>query len=550
MHCSPFFCTAGSVALSRALNRLERRLYTLCADLATIGAAKTVSQVLSVTTVLATGIDVLDACNYKALLTSGWSNPLRAVLHLRKSQLAYAAVHRCLSECLPPGLHAFVTLPVSTSPLQQESKAAGALQSVSLAIAPGCAPLSVPSLRVLAQRMRSAMVTLEALATHSCFFRVQVLSQLSQGRAAAAAVEELLMRQLKHQLPFMLKGEPSADSAGGSGSASQAALVPTGDAPAAASWDEAPDIPAHIARNLDMHAAGTGDVEPLNALEWSRHSMRLSDYYSNRGLYTQAAYCLTAADIMLDRETARRVALQTKAAAGSSSSVQGGSALPAPPSEGVKGGAAAASPPELPAKAAAVQDGPLLQEEGFRQAKALSRMHWGMLHTAILKDARDTRLSEMLQQPLEGMPQEDPAEPIYTEEQLQALRESKGGQGGAAAGAEPNLYNEGVLGALSESHRGLDLPTPPPVQASGISPVVNVPSVANVGSSIELVEAEALLQDKEGVMSRGDGLATQGAPFQDFITENEVSQTGADADGGKATVSIQLPKDLNSTCSR
>jgi len=485
------------------------------------GPATSVAQVLSATTVLGTGIDVLDACNYKALLTSGWSNPLRAVLHLRKSQLAYTAVHRCLCACLPAELHAFVTLPVSSRPLRQEGAAQQALQQVQLHMQTGGPALSNAALGVLAQRMRSAMVTLEALCTHSCFFRVQVLSQLAQGRAAAAAVEELLMRQLQHQLPFMLS-KGAAAGAGG--------LAPTGDAPPPSSWDEALDVPAHIAQNLDMHAAGTGDVEPLNALEWSRHAMRLSDYYSNRGLYTQAAYCLTAADIMLGRETQRRTALQAKV------DEKRAETPPAPPSEG-----GAAVPPVVPA----AQDSSFLQEESFRQAQALSRMHWGMLHTAILKDARDSRLSEALQAPLEGMPQEDKAEPLYTAEALQVLQSEKGHH---AQLQDAALYNEGVLGALGLKHRQLALPMPPPLQGAAVPATVNVPSVANVGADIEVPEGQVLLSDAQGMVGRGDGYATTGAPFQDFITENELEEQGTaavDADT-KAIVSIQLPADIKS----
>lgn len=493
------------------------------------------ASVLGATTVLGMGIDVLDACNYKALLTSGWGNPLRAYLHLRKADIVYELVTSCLAKHLPSALHAFAMKPISElSSAHEGSETLAGAVTIVLPGGGGGEPdreLSPRSLVALASRLRSSVVTLQALYTHTAFYHAQVLTPLGLRSLAAQAVERTLLRQLKFQLPF-LSDSAAATMVGqlqATGLPSPPPATPDADA------SEGVELPAHIASNLRMHTAGTGDAEALDALQWARFAMKLSDYYAIRRQYTAAAHCLRAADIILGRETARRAACRGGAAQAGQAAAPpppvGDADVPAPPTPGESAPAASAQGGQ------AEQEDEEEEDESYLQALALSRMHWGMLHTAVLKHARDARLGAALGQDLVGEDEEEEAEPpLVSAEDLTKLRAASGG----AAAREPGLppaEEAGVEGSLAPEHRDLELPVPD--ATAGMARLSCLPSVAAVGDLISLEEAEALLEDQAARRaSEQDGDAA--APFADLIKSFVL-------EGGEGPEAAQAARDPHST---
>eukprot|EP01138_Halocafeteria_seosinensis_P001162 gb/GECG01001188.1/.p1 GENE.gb/GECG01001188.1/~~gb/GECG01001188.1/.p1 ORF type:complete len:886 (+),score=109.53 gb/GECG01001188.1/:1-2658(+) len=280
----------GLQTLSRCVNYLEPRLLDISglltdhatskqdesqsSNISTLHYQDAFKEYMCLAMIVSIAIDVLDANNFLAMLWSGWDENEKALVHLRRAKHSYLRAMKAIGYYCPEYKHLHQAKMESI----KEQNDNADKESILWKLHPG-------------------LVTIESSYTHTHFYYAQVYGNLGRYYVATKYVESTLYRQLRYQL-------------GVRGNHTQEQQVPVTEEEVERYFQRGTETDEETEKTATTEflsdLIGTGQVEPLDALDWARNAMRLCTFYLNKSRYTFAAHCLKASEIMLGLEKERR----------------------------------------------------------------------------------------------------------------------------------------------------------------------------------------------------------------------------------------------------
>ena len=295
-------------------------------------------------------IDVIDANNFLAMLWSGWGEMERALVHLRRAKHEYLKVMQVVGSYCPQYKALY----------RHEAHMDTVLDDSAL------------DKQTVLGKLYPGLVTIESSYTHTHFYFAQVYGNLGKDYVATQYVESTLYRQLRYQLGA--SGARTPEQQAGVTEEEVQKYFEHGQtkddeqqqkADLESSEDgELHDFSAEFLSDL----IGTGQVEPLDALDWAKNSMRLCTFYVNKQKFIFGAHCLKASEIMLGLEKQRRGIIDN---------------------DGNR-----------------INDASDQEPEDVRRVESELHAHWGKLYVAILKQAHDRDLGRTVGRDLVGTSEE------------------------------------------------------------------------------------------------------------------------------------------------
>lgn len=329
----------------------------------------------------------IEACNYLALLYSGWDNHAGALRFLTHAKALFARARACASGADGRPRRAGAA-GASDGPADaadggdSTSAATGDATAVGGATAAGGASAAGGAVGVAGGGggdVRVLLVSLDALYTHTLFYLAQVHGHLGQQALAHRYIEATLARQLREQayratpaLPLQQQQQQPADAA--------VASIETGVGDGGAADADAAAATSAIATPVAAAAGGLSAVFAVDRNEWVRNALRLSELYSGRAQWAAAAHCLAAADVVLHQavQAVRRDASTAPGADGAAASGGGGGSA-------TSGAAAGAGRSRDPCAQGNLADLP----DAMQRLYAELALHWARLYLECMRLGRE-----------------------------------------------------------------------------------------------------------------------------------------------------------------
>jgi hypothetical protein len=303
----------------------------------------------------------IEACNYLALLYSGWDNHAGALRYLTHAKALFARARACAAGA-DGGSRRTGAAGASGSPADTIDGG----DSTSTTSGDGSATLVAGG---GGGEVRVLLVSLDALYTHTLFYLAQVHGHLGQQALAHRYIEATLARQLREQAYRATPALPPQQQQ--PSDAAAASTEPGAGGAADAEAEAAAAATSAIATPVATGAGGLSAVFAVDRNEWVRNALRLAELYSGRTQWVAAAHCLSAADVVLHQamQAVRRDAAKSAGA-------DSGSAAP---------GAAAAGRSRDPCAQSNLADLP----DAMQRLYAELALHWARLYLECLRLGRE-----------------------------------------------------------------------------------------------------------------------------------------------------------------